>query len=119
MRKSWGRRSVIFLLCAALMIGILPALMPEAKAYEYYDLWVGGTQVNSNNKDDIPPSGNCTSSGGEASYNPVTNTLTLNEYYYMGYSSDTSGEYCNAAIYYKGNKTLKILFQNIDIKTTP
>ena len=93
MRKCLGRRAVIFLLCAALMIGIQPGLMPEAKAYESYDLWVGGTQVNSDNKDNISPRSNCTSHGGKASYNPVTNTLTLNEYYYRGYSDSNSDLY--------------------------
>ena len=38
-----------------------------------YDLWVGGTQVTSDNKDDI------LSDGGKAKYDPDTRTLTLND----------------------------------------
>ena len=41
--------------------------------YAEYDLWVGGTQVTSDNKDDI------LGDGGKAKYDPYTRTLTLND----------------------------------------
>ena len=40
---------------------------------DYYDLWLGSTQVTSHNKNDI------LNDGGKAVYDPDTNTLTLNE----------------------------------------
>ena len=43
-------------------------------ATEYYDLWVGGVQVTSENKDGIIGEGIT----GTATYDPDTNTLTLN-----------------------------------------
>ena len=45
----------------------------SVNTYAEYDLWVGGTQVTSDNKDDI------LSDGGKAKYDPDTRTLTLND----------------------------------------
>ena len=47
-------------------------LLGEEEPYKY-GLWLGSTQVNTKNKDDI------LGDGGKAKFDPVTNTLTLNE----------------------------------------
>ena len=44
-----------------------------------YNLWVGGVRVTDDNKDNIPAG-----SGGKASYNPDTKTLTLTDFFYNG-----------------------------------
>ena len=48
-----------------------------------YDLWVGGTQVTSENASNIPAADGGTKSG-TASYDAEHNTLTLNNYSYTG-----------------------------------
>lgn len=65
-----------------------------------YDLWVGSTQVNGDNRDDIL-------GDGKAEYDPLTTTLTLSE-------PAISGEHNNAMIYsgsgsvtVTGNATIK------------
>ena len=52
--------------------GDAPAIMAAASGVTEYELWVGGVQVTSENKDNIPGL-----SRGKASYNPDTKTLTL------------------------------------------
>lgn len=49
-----------------------PAIMAAANAVTKYDLWVGGVQVTSENKDNIPGV-----YSGKASYDPDTKILTL------------------------------------------
>ena len=46
----------------------------EPKPITKYDLWVGDTQVDENNKDDIP---SVIGENAKASFDPATNTLTL------------------------------------------
>ena len=60
---------------------------------EFYPLWVGGTQVTSENAGNIDGE-------NKASYNPETKTLTLNNYSYTG------AGYTNAAI--RAEQTLTI-----------
>ncbi len=50
--------------------------VPEAEGYAYteYDLWVGSTRVNSDNKDAIP---GIKGTGAKAEYDPATHTLTF------------------------------------------
>jgi len=66
-----------------------------------YPLWVGGTQVTTENYKNIPAAEGCTQYSGTASYDPSTNTLTLDQYNYTGngYRSGSfySGIYCNMA----------------------
>ena len=57
-----------------------------------YDLWVGGVQVTSANKDNIVVPG----ATGSATYDPDTKTLTLNNFSYTGEGRVT--QYYNAAI---------------------
>ena len=52
--------------------GDAPAIMAAASGVTEYKLWVGGVQVTSENKDNIPGL-----SRGKASYDPDTKTLTL------------------------------------------
>ena len=58
--------------------------MPGEISDKKYNLWVGSTQVTSNNKDDI------LSDGGSATYDPATHTLCLDEPTITG-SSDKIG----------------------------
>ena len=52
--------------------GDAPAIMAAGGRVAEYHLWVGGSRVTSENKDNIPIQ------GGKASYDPDTKTLTLN-----------------------------------------
>ena len=52
-----------------------------------YNLWVGGKQVTSSNRNNIPAANGTKS--GTASYDPKTNTLTLDNYNYIGTGDDT------------------------------
>ncbi len=56
----------------------------------YYNLWVGSTQVNSENKDNIPVTG-----GGTAKYNPETKTLS-----FEGEVTGVNGAYDSSGITY-------------------
>ncbi len=60
------------ILTVLLSVLLLPdkaaALLPTV----YYDVWVGGVQVTDDNKDNIPVE------SGSATFDPATNTLTLN-----------------------------------------
>ena len=67
-----------------------------AKWIKAYDLWVGGVQVTSANKDNIVVPG-ATSS---ATYNPETSTLTLNNFSYTGEGYEYNPSWYCAAIYF-------------------
>ncbi|MBQ3534329.1 MAG: InlB B-repeat-containing protein, partial [Clostridia bacterium] len=71
------------------------------KPVTYYDLWVGGEQVTS----EKPTISGTT---GTATYDPGTNTLTLNNYSYTGEGYEVYG----AAIYYGSGGTLKLVLVN-------
>ncbi len=83
---------------------ILDAEENEAKSFHlgvFYDLWLGNTRVSETNKSDIPGV-----SGGKASYDPATATLT--------FTGDVNGVegLCNedgfaSKIYAKGDLTIK------------
>lgn len=66
---------------------------------EKYGVFVGGTQVSSLNKDNIPPTNG--TSTGLASYNPDSGILTLNNYSYSGTgypsSSGNAGIFLNTS----------------------
>ena len=81
-----------------LMYGVVP--VDEA---ELYNVWVGGVQVTSDNKDDITAAiiASGQTATGEATYNPTTKTLTLDGFVYSGKGSQACTEYgdiYNAAI---------------------
>ena len=98
------KRGMAVLLVMAMMISTLIAAIPmtEAKA-ETYPLWVGGTQVTYENKGNIPATGNTINNTGTASYDPATNTLTLNNYKYEGPGYAYSQESYAAIYYYPGD----------------
>ncbi|MCR4671824.1 MAG: S-layer homology domain-containing protein [Lachnospiraceae bacterium] len=71
MNQKQNSNVLRFVLTLVLALCIMyPAI--RAEAAEYYPVWVGEHQVTDDNKDDIPVA------GGTASYDPETNTLTLN-----------------------------------------
>lgn len=59
---------------------VLKILWKDAPAVTKYPVWVGDTQVTSANKDDIL-------GDGKASFDPTTNTLTLNDSSISGFTS--------------------------------
>ena len=68
--KTNTKRMLSFLLALALILSLLP-ILPRAEAAGY-QLWLGSVQVTDANKDHIPVN------AGTASFDPATNTLTLN-----------------------------------------
>jgi len=90
------KRILSMLLALAMVLGLMPNLGLTAEAADItYDLWVGGKQVT-------PTNLTITGSEGTATYDPDTNTLTLNNYTYSGTGHN------NAAIYYGGTDTLNL-----------
>lgn len=85
-RKRTKRRILSVLLTLVMVFstitGIVPGGVMTAKAEEAYNVWVGGTQVTSENATNIPVAEGNTQTG-TASYNAETNTLTLD-----GFSCD-------------------------------
>ena len=83
-----------------------------------YNLWVGGTLVSEKNCSDIPVADGYTKAEGKASFDPASNTLTLDNYQYEGpghrawtaWGYSFNNMYRNptdtyAAIYYSGKMT--------------
>ncbi len=92
------------LLSLALMLGLMAGMSLSAHAETTYDVWVGGVQVTSANRDNVlagDPINN-----GRVSFAPATETtpatLTLNG------ATITSGSYKSAAIYAGGNLTIDV-----------
>ena len=79
-RKRTKRRILSVLLTLVMVFstitGIVPGGVMTAKAEETYNVWVGGTQVTSENATNIPVAEGNTQTG-TASYNAETHTLTL------------------------------------------
>ena len=95
------KRILSMLLALAMVLGLMPNLGLTAEAADItYDLWVGGEQFTSEKL--IINDGS-----GTATYDPDTNTLTLNNYTYSGagYSFDNNSD---AAIYYGGTNPLNL-----------
>lgn len=65
-----------------------------SKDYEEYSLWVGGTQVTTDNCDNIPAAKGYIKYSGKASYDADTNTLTLDNYVYEGRGSHSGAYIC-------------------------
>ena len=93
------------LLALALCLGLLPAVTLTAAADDKvpdtttYPIWIGGEQVNENNRDKL--------SDNHWSYDPSTHTLTLSGYSYSGQGYNYSGSYY-AGIYYNGADALTV-----------
>ena len=102
------KRILGILLSLALMIGMMPVLGLSQTAYAddvtNYDLWVGGTQVTSANKDDV-------FNDQKVSYTPATDTsaaiLKLNDYNNEGAVGDKY-----AGIYAEGNLIIETTGNN-------
>lgn len=81
-----------------------------------YDIWVGGTQVTSANKTDIPAASGTNT--GTASYDPDENTLTLNGYTYEG-DCATKISTIHAVVFATGLPSLKVIIRGtVNIKQT-
>ena len=74
------------------------ATIAQIKNVDWYDVWVGKTQVNSDNKNDIPG----IYGGGSASYDPIDKVLT-----FKGNVTDVKGSYNDSLIYAADNLTIK------------
>ena len=107
---------------------VLKILWKDASAVTKYPVWVGDTQVTSANKDDIL-------GDGKASFDPSTNTLTLNDPSISGFTNgakiyadsldliisgsstlegdDTGIEVYNGSLTVNGNYTVKGTFDAI------
>ena len=91
-------------------VGERPSTQYNAATYvrigeNYYDLWIGGQQFISTNL-------TINGGSGTATFDPDTNTLTLNDY-----TTGTSHE--NAAIYYGGTDTLNVVLEGTSTVTGP
>ena len=110
MKNSGVKRWIGILLVACLAAVALPQTTQAAEAY---NLWIGGVQVTSGNKDAITAAINTVkpnTASGTATFDPVTNTLTLSDFHYAGsgYTFQTfDGEPAEAALY-SGLATLQI-----------
>ena len=83
--KHWGKKLAAMVLCTVLVIGLVPGLMPAAKAsFEGY-LYVGNEELKENN--DIVYGGNgwAKLTLDDTDHNPV---LTLHDYSYTGPGKD-------------------------------
>ncbi len=91
------RKLLSLLLALCLLLGVLPAALPlfADAAEEKYPLWVGGVQVTSRNRYNIP-----SVKAGEAAYDPETRTLTLEEVSGLTGSCQFGGSL--AGVYAKG-----------------
>ena len=80
----------------------IKAVFEEAAPAVDYSLWIGGTRVTSLNASDV-------FGDGKVSYDPESNTLTLNNYSYEGEYIWSDGPTQGAAIRYEGTDTLKLV----------
>ena len=109
MKNSSVRRWIGILLVLCLTAVAFPQ---TAQAAEDYNLWIGGVQITSENKDDITAAINAVklnAASGTATFDPVTNTLTVSDFHYVGsgYAFDLLGTPSEAAVY-SGLDTLQI-----------
>ena len=89
--------------------GVLSLYAQWAKSY---DLWIGGNLIHSKNKNDISNNGY---SSTPSTYDPDTNTLTLNSSFYIyNYNENLEGagpeRYCG--LYYAGTRELTIIVKS-------
>ena len=97
------KRILSVLITLVMLISLVTVMSVSASAVETttYDLWVGGVQVTSANKDNIV----VPDATGSATYDPDTKNLTLDNFSYTG-----------EGYHYAGNVYALIYSQNIDLK---
>ena len=109
--KKLSKKAVALCVAAALLVAMVPAYVFAAETT--YDIWVGGVQVTSANKDDITTA--ITEAGGTAdgtaTYDPESETLTLNGFSYTGQGYVYDSPWC-AAIFAKNDLTVKVVGSN-------
>ena len=102
------------ILALVMLIGLVPKMGISVSAEgTSYDLWVGGVQVASDNL--VIDSADNAAIEGSATYNPVTNTLTLNNFSYTGAGYLYEEWYdvcCYAAIYTGENLNVVLIGDN-------
>ena len=103
-------KSVIKLLVSLSICFFLIAICPAAmvSADDEYQLWIGGVQVNEYNRK--------MQESTHWSYDPDTNTLTLDNFEYSGVGYNFSGEY-HSCIYYNGRDDLTISLKGKNVIT--
>ena len=106
-----GKKLVICILTVLLMtISFVSLHAKTVHAADVYGLWVGSIEVTSENKDNVTGEG----LSGEISYDPATNTLTLNNaaitsgYVYYLNNDKYAGSYSGAGLYSTSSKEVRI-----------
>lgn len=93
------KRILGVLLCLCIMCALMPAISLATETT--YNLFVGGVEVTSENKDNITGPGILLGEGSKASYDPTSQTLTLNNVNITGIHSFANGIGTDSAgIYY-------------------
>lgn len=93
------KRILGVLICLCMMCALMPAISLATETT--YNLFVGGVEVTSENKDNITGPGILLGEGGKASYDPTSKTLTLNNVNITGIHSFANGIGTDSAgIYY-------------------
>lgn len=106
------KRILGVLLCLCMMCALMPAISLATETT--YNLFVGGVEVTSENKDNITGPGILLGEGGKASYDPTSQTLTLNNVNITGIYSFRNGIGTDSAgIYYADNNSNAI--RNINL----
>lgn len=106
------KRILGVLLCLCIMCALMPAISLATETT--YNLFVGGVEVTSENKDNITGPGILLGEGGKVSYDPTSKTLTLNNVNITGIHSFTNGIGTDSAgIYYADNNSNAI--RNINL----
>ena len=106
------KRILGVLLCLCIMCALMPAISLATETT--YNLFVGGVEVTSENKDNITGPGILLGEGGKASYDPTSKTLTLNNVNITGIHSFANGIGTDSAgIYYADNNSNAI--RNINL----
>ena len=100
------KRILSVLITVVMLIGMLPTTAFATEGTITYDLWVGGVQVTSDNTT-IDSIDDANITNGSATFDPITNTLTLENFVYSGKGSCATesvfGYIYNAAIVAKEN----------------
>ena len=111
--RTLPKKVMAVCVAAALLVAMVPAYVFAAETT--YDLWVGGVQVTSANKDDIVKAindaANATVATGTATYDPESETLTLNGFSYTGQGYVYDSPWC-AAIFAENDLTVKVVGSN-------
>lgn len=84
--KTSISKLLVSIVCVAMTMGVLPTVV-FAETNTAYSVWVDGIQVTEENKNDVL--GTADGDSATVTYNPATNTLTLNN---MSISGDGTGK---------------------------